>query len=125
MRYFDKDGSEIDQVSWMELWSGPNGDSYRRVRLSHVVDLQTGLLSKVSTVWLGIDAASALTRDGVPEQIFETMVIGVDSDGPQWRYSTILEAIDGHRQVVEWLCSMMAQPIVVPGFIYLSSIPFC
>ena len=69
---------------WMK-WFETNDDK-RRVALTTQGNVT------VSTVFLGID----LTFGG-PPLIFETMIFGGEREGYQKRYSTWLEAEEGHK----------------------------
>lgn len=104
--YYDKHGEPIDDVIlWARLFEDME---YRRVAMDWVGELW------VSTVWLGLDHNMWLEG---PPLIFETMIFednkkympldgkhftrmnGID----QLRYSTLEQAENGHREVVQWL----------------------
>jgi hypothetical protein len=98
--YFDRDTKPIALERYVELMKD---DDYRRVNET-TIETSVGPVW-VSTIWLGINHQWI---DGYPPQIFETMVFdqGDYADSP-WsdleceRYSTIVQAIAGHDQIVE------------------------
>lgn len=65
-------------------------DASRRVAKTAVGD------AEVSTVFLGLDHSFA----GSTPILFETMVLGGEHDGEQWRYATWAEAEAGHARIV-------------------------
>lgn len=73
---------------WIE-WFSANTDA-RRVARTQVEDVE------VSTVFLGIDHQWS---EG-PPLLFETMIFGDAHDEYQWRWTTRVQALAGHDQVV-------------------------
>jgi len=101
MKYYDKQGREIDMMEWGRLHSAP----YKRVAET---TLEDG--TWISTVWLGID--HRLGGDG-PPLIFETMVFASKDDLSEKdmaRYSTEAEALAGHAEMVNiWSLDLAAE----------------
>ena len=90
-RYYDKNGTVItDVLDWAKKFKDME---YMRVAETTLAD---GTV--ISTVWLGLDHS----YEG-PPLIFETMVFPSKddfNDRDMERYSTLVEAEDGHRQMV-------------------------
>jgi hypothetical protein len=100
--YFDKFGREItDMLEWARLF---NDISYSRIGFLELLSKEEKIT--ISTVWLGIN--HSFSRSGLP-LIFETMVFGSPLDGEQERYSTLEEAQEGHRIMVEWVKEVLLQ----------------
>jgi len=102
IRYFDKDGTPLpNTLEWGEKFEDPE---YKRVAETTLPDG-----TWVSTVWLGLDHQYG---DG-PPLIFETMVFPFYNqreglkrmeDRDMERYSTLQEAEEGHRRMVDkWM----------------------
>lgn len=91
--YYDPQGNPITQDEWIEKFSGD-----RIVNLTElVIDGRTVV---VSTVYLGTD--HNFWNPGNPPIIYETMVFGLpDGDEVGARYSTALEAKQGHQRHVK------------------------
>lgn len=92
-KFYDKDGVPLSLGQWCQLF----GDfDYRRIAHDQIAGVG------ISTVWLGID--HNWSGEGLPV-IFETMVFGLAelglTDREQWRWSTLEEAREGHRHIVE------------------------
>jgi len=93
--YFWRDGTELTLRQFAAAYEGGHYIAYHVVRNA----------ARISTVWLGIDHSFGRSR----KQIFETMVF-LDRRVPrqvrrvwderQWRYSTEVEALAGHDQIV-------------------------
>lgn len=75
--------SRADQTAWALAFPG-----LQRVEETEIEDCT------VSTVFLPISVAVARGRP------FETMIIGGDYDGKQWRWPNLAEAMAGHHQIV-------------------------
>ncbi|MFC5996924.1 hypothetical protein ACFQE5_22190 [Pseudonocardia hispaniensis] len=84
--YYDRQGNPITLDDWVATFRHNDG----RVALDTV-----GAVT-VSTVHLGIDHSFGSGRP----LIFETMVLGGPLDEEQARYSSEVEAVAGHQQVV-------------------------
>ena len=79
-RYFDKLGNPITRELWSTLFKDILEDG-----------------TKISTVWLGLNHQFG----NGPPLIFETMVFGGKYDGEQERYSTLEEAQNGHKIMLD------------------------
>lgn len=93
-RYYDKDGTVLSDVLFWAKKYGQQG--YKRVAETTLSDGKW-----VSTVWLGRD--HNFIPGGKP-LIFETMVFQSEKDLSEVdmeRYSTLLEAEEGHRRMVK------------------------
>jgi len=77
-----------DMSAWSDWCFGPDNIDRRRVAWDEVGDV------RISTVFMGIN-----TGIDHPE-FFETMILGGDHTGAQWRYETWDEAVDGHALAV-------------------------
>lgn len=84
--YYDVDGNPISQEEGLRLF-GADNDQRQLAK-----DTQGDVT--VSTVALVIDHAFGHG----PPLIYETMIFGGEHDDEQWRYSTRLEAIQGHAE---------------------------
>ena len=91
MSYYDKDGKPLELMEWAKLFEN---FSYKRIGLD---ELSNGY--RVSTVWLGLDHSFG----GGKPLIFETMVFKGkgNSDLDMERYSTLEEAVKGHKRIVK------------------------
>lgn len=89
MRYFDKEGIEIDRDTWGALFEKHD---YRRI--DHTM-LDNGM--SISTVWLGMQGGF-----GIEPYLFETMAFAPGSyeDMDVQRYHTMKEAQHGHQEMV-------------------------
>ena len=89
MKYFDKDGLEIDRDTWGALFEKHD---YRRI--DHTM-LDNGM--SISTVWLGMQGGF-----GIEPYLFETMAFAPGSyeDMDVQRYHTMKEAQHGHQEMV-------------------------
>ena len=88
--FYDKDGTKIDDVL---AWAKKVEDyDYKRV------GEWKGRRYRISTVWLGIDHSFGQG----PLLIFETMVfeLGSSRDLDMMRYSTLAEAEQGHKDMI-------------------------
>lgn len=95
--YFDRQGQPISEDEWLRRLGSPG------VKVEHTMVRE----ARISTVWLGLDHSHG---DGLP-LIFETMVFGLEGEGaPRWRYSTEVEAIDGHWSAVQWVQDTLRIP---------------
>lgn len=92
-KFYNRDGKEISQEEWAEL-----KNDYDYAKIGHFETLANGEKIRVSTVWLGINYN--LNLDGDPV-LFETMVFGGRNNGLMRRYSTELEALLGHSEIVD------------------------
>ena len=91
LMYYDKLGNEIDVLEWGKLFEN---FEYKRISETTLKDGKW-----VSTVWLGLDHGFGKKR-----LIFETMVFPSKenmSDLDCDRYSTLKEAIEGHKKMVK------------------------
>jgi hypothetical protein len=86
-------------------WITANGDTHQAQRQVCDDDVDG---RRVSTVFLALDHNHF--ADG-PPLIFETMIFGGEYDQHQWRYSTVKQAREGHRQVVAALKSGRAPTV--------------
>jgi hypothetical protein len=89
--YFDKDGNEIDLLTWGRLFAKPE---YKVIKQD---ELKNG--KWISTVWLGMNHSF----DG-GKLIFETMTFSNRTDYAEIdceRYETLDEAIKGHEAMVK------------------------
>lgn len=98
MDFYNRNGEPIDRDEWAKLFTDRE---YQTLR-GDEFETSDGYRGFVSTIWLGMD--HSLGDDG-PPLIFETMVF-FDSDGPddydfQRRYSTELEAFEGHAMIMK------------------------
>jgi hypothetical protein len=85
--YYDRQGNPITMEEWgAALASGAD---------RHVAETTVGDVW-VSTVWLGLDHS----WDDGPPLIFETMVFGGPCNEEMHRYSTEVQALAGHDQMV-------------------------
>jgi hypothetical protein len=91
--YFDRDGN---QITTEEFDKKRSDIEYQRVGLFET--LANGEKISVATVWMGIDLG--FVPDEAPI-IFETMVFGGRNNGMMRRYSTELEALVGHNEIVD------------------------
>lgn len=87
--YFDRDGQPITFERWAELMCS---DEYRRVAWD---EPRVGVY--VSTVWLGLNHGC----DPDEPLIFETMVFNSPFSDDCCRYTSQVEAVCGHLEVVE------------------------
>ena len=88
--HYDREGREISLRDWAKLH---NVNEYVRVGSDEIGPYW------VSTVWIGINHRFL---GGAPPLIYETMVFkGDESDLDCVRYSTLDQAIEGHRRMVE------------------------
>ena len=91
--YFDRQGNPIGRMEWVQFFEDLQ---YRRVAET---TLQDG--KYVSTVWLGF--GHRFGGNGLP-LIFETLVFPAPGDFldlDSARYSTEVEALNGHNAMVE------------------------
>lgn len=91
--YFDRDGNSITQEEWQEKVTDIE---YQRVGVFET--LANGEKISVATIWVGMDQSFVPNEDPV---IFETMVFGGRNNGLCRRYSTELEALVGHNEIVD------------------------
>lgn len=101
MFYFNLDENnnpvECDVTDWADLYEKESGQDKRRVGSDDVNGYH------VSTVFLGLDHGHGFT--GRP-LLFETMVFGDgEGDGYQTRCSTWDEAVQMHKDAIEWVKS--------------------
>ena len=92
-KYFDRDGREITYDEWVNLFADLE---YKKV--GQFETLANGEKISVSTVWLGLNHNLEPNSEPV---IFETMVFGGRNAGMCRRYSTELEALVGHNEIVD------------------------
>jgi hypothetical protein len=93
--YYDRNGKPLTSEEWLELMRSPGYQDMKRV----MTDEKDGIFC--STVWLCLN--HQYSRRG-PPLIFETMVFDRTSrhpwaEGYMARYSTLEEAIAGHKAV--------------------------
>ena len=89
-KYYDKDGKPLELMDW--AWKFEDS-AYKRIAETR---LDNGYW--VSTVWMGLNHNFG---EGVP-LIFETMVFkGSKSDLDCERYTTLQQAEEGHKRMVE------------------------
>jgi hypothetical protein len=112
--YYARDGKPVTFEEWAQMLT-PEGRMVART----VVKTPTGRSVLVSTVWLGLDMNY---YDDGPPLIFETMTFDSTPGGdPDWtdlevrRYSTQLQALTGHDEVVHWLQQFGYEPYVDPA----------
>lgn len=91
--YFDRDGNQITVEEFEKKCSDIE---YQRVGLFET--LANGEKISVATIWVGINQSFVPNQDPV---IFETMVFGGRNNGLCRRYSTELEALVGHNEIVD------------------------
>jgi hypothetical protein len=101
-RYYRLEGHEPVRVADLVQWALACDYTVRRVGWTYVGD------AKVSTIFLGIDAAA---DEADPPQIFETMVIGGELDKMRLTAATWEEAAAVHRTV----CERLALAVAVDG----------
>lgn len=90
--YYDQHGRPMTFGEWVVAFENVEG---RRVKAT---DLPDG--RHLSTVWLGLNHAPP----GEPLQIFETMLFDAEGQSVEtWRWSTLDEAVVGHRDLVHEL----------------------
>jgi len=92
MNYYNKQGEKITIEEWCSLFKDR---SYKIIKQE---ELENGKF--VSTVWLGLDYQ---LEEGEPPLIFETMVFPMEGNWDEEyceRYSTLEEAEEGHRRIV-------------------------
>ena len=96
--YYDRQGQPITQAQWVARFA----EDHRRIAEDEFV--LDGVEIMVSTVWLGLDHQYG----GGPPLIFETMIFGLGGEWQDWtaRYSTELQAIEGHGLAVAALREM-------------------
>lgn len=93
--WFSMDGQPMDDDEAAHLLGQPD---YKTLRVTDSRAENGGLDWRVSTVWLGLNHEF---RIAMPPMIFETMVFGGGKlDQYCQRYSTIVEAVAGHLEVV-------------------------
>ena len=83
----------------IEKWA----DWYARANRC-VARTNLGTRGYVSTVFLGLDQSFHLIFGDVPNPrpvLWETMIFGGPYDQSQWRYSSRVEAFEGHAQAVK------------------------
>ena len=94
MYYILKDGQPVPATlhEWA-MWLEADADfTQRRVDVTQVGEVE------ISTVFLGADHNFSLQGEPL---LFETLVFRGKLDGEMERYSTVEEARDGHKQMVE------------------------
>jgi hypothetical protein len=91
--YFDRDGN---QITTEEFDKKRSDIEYQRVGLFET--LANGEKISVATIWVGMNQSFVPNADPV---IFETMVFGGRNNGLCRRYSTELEALVGHNEIVD------------------------
>jgi hypothetical protein len=95
--WFDRQGQPIDRATANILLADR---SYARVALTHIRSRADRSLSVyVSTVRLGLDHGYF----GAGGRLFETMVFGGGDDGVQLCWASELDALHGHRLLVDQL----------------------
>ncbi len=88
---------ECDIKDWSDLYETKDGSDRRRVGWDEVDGYE------VSTVFLGLDHGYGNGFTGLP-LLFETMIFGQgDGDGYQTRCSTWDEAVQMHKDAIEWV----------------------
>jgi hypothetical protein len=92
-KYFDRDGKALTEEEWQEKVTDIE---YQRVGVFET--LANGEKISVATIWLGMNQSFVPTEDPI---IFETMVFGGRNNGLSKRYSTELEALVGHNEIVD------------------------
>lgn len=106
--YYDRDGIPMtDVLDWARSFE----TSDRRVALTKITGDSPPKVIEVSTVFLGIDHSFG---DG-PPLLFETMTFGdLGDDGEvQERYSTEVQAKEGHARVVVEVAAQLSRPVVL------------
>jgi len=91
--YFDRDGNSITQEEWQEKVADIE---YQRVGVFET--LANGEKISVATIWVGMNQSFVPNQDPI---IFETVVFGGRNNGLCRRYSTELEALVGHNEIVD------------------------
>lgn len=86
----NKNVIEVPQEVWAPWFENINN---RIVKKDDLEDCE------VSTVFLGIDHGFS----GPKKLWFETMIFGGPKNGAQYRYETYLEALEGHKNILEEL----------------------
>ena len=92
-KYYDRDGKSITQEEWQEKVADIE---YQRVGVFET--LANGEKISVATIWMGMNQSFVPTEEPV---IFQTMVFGGRNNGLCRRYSTELEALVGHNEIVD------------------------
>jgi hypothetical protein len=92
-KYYDRDGKEIAEEEWQEKVTDIE---YQRVGVFET--LANGEKISVATIWLGMNQSFVPTEDPI---IFETMVFGGRNNGMMRRYSSELQALIGHNEIVD------------------------
>lgn len=93
----DKSYHPVETLEWAKQFEELANSGKRQV----AEDVVNGC--RVSTVWLGIDHSPL---DGAEPLVFETMVFSNHDNGIEFyqdRYSTYLEALEGHQKAIEWV----------------------
>lgn len=80
----------VDEKAWAD-WFSTNAAAAR-----FVAKTQVSTDVEVSTVFLGIDHQWG----SGPPLLFETMIFGGEYDQCQWRWTTRVQALAGHDQIV-------------------------
>lgn len=101
--YWDPDGMPISLGRWIAMFEELRESGEFQVALTEV-GLPGGGTARVSTVWIGLDAACGY--EGHPPLIYETMVFFVSGDygseGYQEKTPTREAALAAHDQALEW-----------------------
>lgn len=91
MDHYSRSGQPITTEEWAARFEDSD---YRRIALDTIGK------ANVSTVWLGTDHNWSGAGDPL---IFETMIFGGEHSDLQWRYTTEVEAKEGHARIVQAL----------------------
>lgn len=99
--FFNREGKEIDIHEFADL---SKLEAYVRVAHDIVGDVW------ISTIWVGVNM-SVLPEETSPRGIFETIAFGAGGEiTEQSRYSTEIEAIAGHQEVVNSVRKFVKTP---------------
>jgi hypothetical protein len=85
--HYDFEGRPIDLLTWAAMFESPA----RIVGRTKIGD------ARVSTVWVGLDLSGFGHERPL---IYESMIFYANGDEETRRYATLIEAQDGHAQLV-------------------------
>lgn len=100
VKFWDRNGHNITREKWQKLLER---DGYRQI----AKDIRSDGVT-VSTIWIGLDTTYERLGGSSPPLIFETMTF------PRlecWRYSTEVEAREGHWRVMGMTTEQEAEKV--------------
>lgn len=110
MTYYDRQCRPVTDEQFVGLDDDPH---YRQVAAHRVYSLtRPDQVAWVSTIWRGRDDVEVA---GLPDRIFATEVFSeavMDIDGCEQWHETERRALDGHRDIVTWVCDQFECPMV-------------